>query len=92
MAESERKLFAAKELTEMLLKYAGIHEGHWALAVEFGFGAGSMALPGPGPESDFSPKPTAMVSIIRMGIERSDNATPLTTDAAKVNPPAASSE
>jgi hypothetical protein len=80
MAEASQYVFNFKELTEMLVKKQGLHEGQWAILVRFGIGAANVAMGGG------DPLPTALVPIIEIGIQRESNTTPLTVDAAKVNP------
>ena len=84
MTEKEHKLFTVKELTEIVIKHADVHEGIWGLMVEFVFGAANMPIAGP--NNEFSLKPTGIVSIGRLGIQKFDEPNPLTIDAAKVNP------
>ena len=84
MSEKEHKLFTVRELTEILIKHANIHEGIWGSMVEFGFGAGNMPIAGP--DNEFSLKPAGIVSVIKIGIQKFDQPNPLTVDAAKINP------
>ncbi len=87
MAEKEKRLFTHKELAELLVKHAGIREGHWGLLVEFGLAAANMPIAGP--DGGFALKPTAIIPVNSIGILRFDESTPLTVDAAAVNPRAA---
>lgn len=89
MAEREKKQFTHVELAEILVKHSGIHEGHWGLFVEFGLGAAN--LPIAGPDGALSVKPTAMVPVNVIGIQKFDEPAPITVDAAKVNPKAKAS-
>lgn len=82
MAESRNYIFSYKEIAEALVKQQGIHEGIWGIYVEFGIGAANI---GSTPESNDA-VPAAIVPIQRMGIQRFDEATNLTVDAAEVNP------
>lgn len=82
MLEENRIMLTHKELVECLIKDNDIHEGLWAIAISFGLGAGNIA------END-SPNvlfPAALVPVTEIGIQRFDEATPLTVDAAQVNP------
>jgi hypothetical protein len=82
MAEPKQITFAYQELAEILIRQQDIHEGLWAIFVEFGIGAANVS-PGPGAEA----LPTAIVPIRRIGIQKLDDEVPgLTVDAAKVNP------
>jgi len=69
-----------RDLTEVLVKHYGIHEGRYDLLVEFQVGMGSF---GPTPETQC---PGAMVSISRVGLMPSILETVGTVDAAQVNP------
>ena len=72
--------YAPKELAEALVKNQGIHKGFWGLYVEFKLiGANT----GPKPDEIY---PTAMIPITKIGIKQTEIETPLSVDAAKVNP------
>ena len=80
MAEATQYMYKIKELTAVLLKEQGIHEGLWQLLINFGFGAANI-----GPtESEMAP--TAMVPVLAIGIQRVPEKNPMTVDAAEVNP------
>jgi hypothetical protein len=74
--------FTHKELLEILIKQAGVHEGKWIVSAGFGFTAGNFG-PGPG-----QMVPGAIVAITQVGIQRAAPDTPeeMTLDAAVVNP------
>ena len=80
MADATQILFKHKELTAILIKERGIHDGLWQLLVNFGIAAGNA---GPS-ESEISP--TAFVPILAIGIQKVPEKTPLSVDAAEVNP------
>jgi hypothetical protein len=82
MAEASQFTFTHKELVDMLIKQAGVHEGKWMLMVNFGFGAVNG---GPSPDQIF---PTAFAAIQFIGIQRATEDSPpsLVADAAVVNP------
>jgi len=84
MAERERKLFTHKELAEILVKAASIHEGHWAVFIEFGLGAAN--LPVGDSAGGIEIKPAAIVPVNKIGLLKFDEPTPLSVDAATVNP------
>ncbi len=69
-----------KELTELLIKTNGIHEGKFELSVEFQIGVGGV---GPSPEMVV---PGAMVGVNRVGLTQSIVEGPNTVDASLVNP------
>jgi hypothetical protein len=84
MPEASSYIFKHREVVELLIKKAGVHEGNWMLLVTFGFGAGNM---GPMPEEM---SPGAFVAVTSIGIQQAPPDAPaaLTVDAALVNPTA----
>jgi hypothetical protein len=82
MPEANQYVFAHKELTEMMIKKAGLHEGKWMLLVNFGFAAING---GPSPDQVM---PTAVAAIQTIGIQKAtpDSPPALVVDAAEVNP------
>jgi hypothetical protein len=83
MAEAQNYVFTYKEIATALVKQQGLHEGLWAVYVEFGIGAANLPA-GPNPEIIV---PAAIVPIVKMGIQRAPQPNSLTVDAAEVNPP-----
>ncbi len=86
MGDTESRSYTYKKLAEILVKHENIHEGLWALVVEFGLGAANVPSAGPA-DTPFEFRPTALVSVGKIGIQQFDQAGPLTIDAAVVNPP-----
>ena len=82
MAEPRQYVFSYKEIAEALVKQEGIHEGLWGLYIEFGIGAANIATT---PDSNDT-TPAAIVPLQKLGIQRFDEASNLTVDAAEVNP------
>ena len=84
MAEaSETVSFTLEEVTKLLIKYHGLHEGKWVLAIEFGFGA---TLAGPNPQEM---RPSVVVAVHKLQLARQGENAPQTNlliDAAEVNP------
>jgi hypothetical protein len=80
MAEASQIMFSHKEVVEALIKKQDLHEGIWALAINFGWQATNM-----GP-TETSLNPAAIAAVLSIGIQRSDKETNLTVDAAKLNP------
>ena len=82
MPETSQIDFKHKEILELLIKQAKIHEGRWMLSVSFNFGAGNI-----GPSVDET-NPTAFVSLANIGIAKASSDAPesLVLDAAVVNP------
>jgi hypothetical protein len=82
MPEVNQILFEHKELLELLIKKADVHEGKWILMAAFGFGPGNFGA------TANEMAPGVVVAIQKMGIQRAEAVTPLemTLDAAIVNP------
>lgn len=74
------KTYSLRELTEILLKTEGIHEGLYNLSIEMMFAVGAV---GPSPEKTI---PGASIGISKIGISMADKVGPHTVDAAEVNP------
>ena len=82
MPDREKKTFTYKELAEILIKHAGIKDGHWAIYTDFGLGAANVPI---GDKSgEVVVRPAAVVSINTVGIIRYEDPNPLTVDAATV--------
>jgi hypothetical protein len=80
MAETGQYIFDFKEVVEALLKKQGIHEGLWQLFVKFNLGAANV-----GP-TETEVAPTAIVTVIQLGLLKADKETSISVDAARVNP------
>lgn len=64
MSDDERRhVYSIKELTEILVRHAGVTSGSWGVYVEFGIGGINSIDPALGL------LPTAMVPIVRLGIQ-----------------------
>ena len=82
MAEPTIHFYEHKDLVAALVKDKGIHEGLWALTVQFGLGAVNVNQPGDTQDIN----PAAIVPVLRLGIRSTDSMSGLTVDAAEVNP------
>jgi hypothetical protein len=82
MPEVNQLFFTHKEVLELLIKKAKIHEGKWMLSTNFGFAAGNF---GPGPDQL---SPGAIVTVIGIGLQKAASETPeaATLDASVINP------
>jgi hypothetical protein len=82
MAEANNYTVTHKELVELIIKHAGIHDGKWVLSATLGFAPGNF---GPSPDQL---SPGTVVAIQQIGIVRAEAATPqeIQVDAAAVNP------
>lgn len=69
------------ELTTMLIKRAGFHEGHYELSVVFSMSIGVFAL------GQVPPRPSTMTSLDSIALTKVEAPTPMSQDAAVVNPP-----
>lgn len=93
MAENIPITFSYQEIVTDLLKREGIHEGIWALFVEFGITGANMQFAEPGtppPDPSVMPPenllPTAIIPIKKIGIIKTNFLSNLSVDAAVVNP------
>ena len=82
MPETNQYTFTHKELLELMIKQADLHEGRWVLQANFGFSAANV-----GPTEDQT-VPSAIAALNHLGIQRATEGSPsgLTLDAAEVNP------
>ena len=82
MADPTQYVFSYSEIVEALIKKQDLHEGLWAIYMEFGITAANA---GPTPEQAV---PTAIVPVVKVGLQRvdADKKLPGTLDAALVNP------
>ena len=71
-----------REITEILVRHHGLHEGLYDLALEFQIAIGAV---GPDPASIV---PGAMFGVRRIGLTRTEKAGVSTVNAAEVNPAA----
>jgi hypothetical protein len=85
MPEINQVFFQHREVVELLIKKADIHEGKWVLALNFGLSAGNF-----GPTLD-QLAPGAVVAVLGIGLNRAPPDTPeaIQVDASAVNPGAA---
>lgn len=82
MPEINQYTFSHRELLELLIKKADVHEGKWAIMMSFGFSAGNF---GPAPDQM---SPGAIVVVTNVGIQRATSDAPeeIVLDAAVINP------
>ena len=80
MPETTEINFSHREIVEMLIKKQDLHEGIWGLSIRFNFAASSI-----GPSST-EVYPSAVASVVQIGLHKFDTESNLTLDAAKVNP------
>ncbi len=88
MSEVKIYKFSYKEVAEALVKKQKIHEGLWAIYVQFGLQAGNVPFPARSddPMVEETAIPSAIVPILSIGIQRVDKGTMLSVDASVVNP------
>ena len=82
MAETERVTFSHKELAEILVKNQNLHKGIWGLYVKFGLKATNIAFA----DVEGGNLPSAVVPVMQIGLQKFDEETNISVDAAKVNP------
>jgi hypothetical protein len=80
MPETTEVNFSHREIAEMLVKKQGIHEGIWGISVRFNWSATNV---GPSPTELY---PSAIASIVQIGLHRVEKESNIAVDAAKVNP------
>ena len=80
MAETKQITFSYKEVTGALLKQQGIHEGIWGIYIRFGIKGANVE------ESPDVLRPSAVVPVLEIGIQRFKEESNLAVDAAQVNP------
>jgi hypothetical protein len=80
MAEATQYLFSPIEVAEALVIKMGIHEGFYELGFEFQVTIGALGQEGA------SVLPGAMFGISKIGLTKTQVLTPLSVDAAIVNP------
>ena len=83
MGEPQIINFTYKELAIVLIKHQQIHEGFWNVYVQPGLIPGNIKI---GPAVD-DLVPGVIVPLMKIGLQKQDKPSPLTVDAAEVNPP-----
>ena len=81
MGEPENYFFDFKEVVELLDKKANIHSGIWAISFQFALGGANVSQ---SPGAAFHP--AAIIPILKIGLQKVNEETNLSVDAAKVNP------
>jgi len=73
-------MFTFKEVVEALIKQQGLHEGIWSLNINFGLKATNVG------ETENDLKPSAIIPVMAIGLQRIEKENNLSADASKVNP------
>lgn len=81
MADPTAYNFPFKDITELLIRKANLHEGIWALTFHLGMGPTNIPPPAGG-----DPLPGVIVQIAGIGLQKVEKETHMALDAAKVNP------
>jgi len=79
MGQAQQYIFTYQELAELMVKKQGLHEGHWGIYLEF-------QLTGTNVQNKEKMTPAALLMVSKVGLQRFDKETPLSVDAAVVNP------
>ena len=79
MAEATQFLFTYKELAEMMARHVGLSEGLWGIYIRFGIQGANAGL------TSEDLKPTAIVPILDIGLQRFEAPSNLTVDAATLS-------
>lgn len=69
-----------KDITEILVKHFGLHNGKYDISIEFNIGVGAV---GPNEQSRL---PGAMIAVSRIGVMQANQDGPATVNAAEINP------
>ena len=80
MDEQPLLIVPFKDVVTALVRQSGLHEGKWALHVEFGLGAANLGDP------SGALRPAAIVPVVKLGLRRVEALDDLSVDAAEVNP------
>jgi hypothetical protein len=78
MAEATQIIYSFKEIAELMVKDQGISEGFWGIYVKFGIKAANAG------ESDNDIRPTALVPVLELGLQKFPELNNLSVDAATV--------
>ena len=79
MAESKQIIFSFKEVAELFVKeQKDIKEGHWGIFVRFGLQATNIT------DMEEKTLPAAIVPLLELGIQKFEEPSGLTVDAAEV--------
>ena len=82
MPESNQLTFSHKEVVELLVKEAKVHEGYWRLLINFNISAGNFG------QTEQDANPGIQLLVTKIGIHRAESESPdtITIDAGRVNP------
>ena len=82
MAEATQIIYSFREIARLMVQEQGITEGYWGIYVRFGIKAINAG------ESDNDLRPTAIVPVVELGLQKFPELNNLSVDAAEVNRPA----
>ncbi|MCU1263888.1 MAG: hypothetical protein JWM21_206 [Acidobacteria bacterium] len=85
MPEANQIGYSFKELATLMIRDRDIHEGYWGVFARFGITATNFGA------SEADIKPSAIVPIVELGLQKFEELNNLSVDAAKVNPPSSPS-
>jgi len=72
-----------RQLTEVLVKHYGLHEGLYDAMIEYQIGVGNFGL---NPENPENSLPGAVMGVVRVGLVKTDKPSSRSVDAAISNP------
>jgi len=75
MAEPQLIIYSFKEIAELMVKDRGLTEGYWGIYVKFGIKAANTG------ESASDIRPTALVPVLELGLQKFEELTNLSVDA-----------
>lgn len=84
MGEPRQITFTFQEVVEALVKRQDLHEGIWGIFIRFGIQGANI-----GDSTTKSPdslRPAAIVPLLEIGLQKFDEVSAISVDAAQVNP------
>ncbi|MFN2492569.1 MAG: hypothetical protein ABR501_06760 [Pyrinomonadaceae bacterium] len=78
MAEANLITYSFKELAELMVKDRGLNEGVWGVYIKFGINAANAG------ETDASLRPTALVPVLEIGLQKFQEVNNLSIDAGSI--------
>ena len=88
MPETMNIEFDYKEVAEALVRYHNINEGLWGISIKFGIAGANITQGKEGTDLI----PSAIVPVLKIGLQKFDQPNSLSVDASKINPKKKSSK
>ena len=78
MAEAKQIGFSYQELAELMVRPAGVKEGLWGIYLKFGIAGANVG------QTPDDVAPAAIVPVVEIGLQRFEEPSRLTVDAAEI--------